>query len=637
MGGGSRSEPVKALPMPDPVELNPFADASEAQWRAAVERALKGADFDKALVSRLPGGPTIQPLYARARGARPITGETAAKRWRVSARVDHPEAEAASAQALADLEGGADALALVFHGSASARGFGLSTLDAAGIDAALAGVEIDLVALRLEPAPQARITARLMAEVVKRRKLSPADLSIAFGFDPVGLLARSGALLAPWPDLALRLRDMLSEFAGLGFRGPFFSCDARIVHEAGGSPAQELGYALASAAAYLRALESHGVETAERALSFTLAVDQDQLVSIAKLRAMRRLATQLQQACGVPARPIDLHAETAWRMLTRRDTPVNMLRNAIAAFSAGVGGADSVTVLPHTSALGLPDGFARRVGRNTQHVLLEESHLWRVADPAAGSGGFEALTNSLCAEGWEAFRQIEREGGIIRALETGALQERIAAVRSERERLVGTGKASLTGTSAFPDLKERAERALAVAPSPMRPVSAGAVTAEPLPSERAAEPFERLRDRADALAASGTAPQVFLAILGTTSSAAARTGFASGFLAAGGMAGVTSGDHAEADGATDLIAMTEAFKASGATIACLCGSDDRYREEAVDAAMALAASGARGIWLAGRPGPLEPTLRGAGMEGFIFAGCDMPAALGGMLDCLAAT
>src|SRR5262249_13441721 len=188
------------------------------------------------------------------------------------------------------------------------------------------------------------------------------------------------------------------EPAGKGLTGPFAPADARIVHNAGGSEAQELAYALAVAVAYLRALEAGGVglDAARGMIYFRFAADADQLLTIAKFRGVRKLWARIEEACGLTPAPAFITAETAWRMMTRRDPHTNMLRATIAVVSAGVAGANAITVLPFTMALGLPDPFARRIARNTQLVLLEESNLARVSDPAAGSGAVEALTDALC-------------------------------------------------------------------------------------------------------------------------------------------------------------------------------------------------------------------------------------------------
>ncbi len=304
------------------------------------------------------------------------------------------------------------------------------------------------------------------------------------------------------------------------------------MHEAGGSEGQELAWALASAAQYLRAMEAGGRSLAEafRALSFTLALDADQFAGIAKLRALRKLMDRMQEACGLSPAPVRIHAETAWRMLTKRDAPVNMLRNAIAAFAAGVGGADSVAVLPHSGALGLADPFARRVARNTQMVLIEESGLHRVADPAAGSGSIEALTDGLCEAAWAEFQQIERAGGLVASLQAGAFQARVAAISARRARDLATGKAPLTGTSAYPSLTEKSESVLPIAPRGPKPGPSPKLTVAALPSSRIAEPFETLRDRAEALAAAGKRPAIFLANLGRIADFTARATFAKGLL-----------------------------------------------------------------------------------------------------------
>src|SRR5262249_32837404 len=164
-----------------------------------------------------------------------------------------------------------------------------------------------------------------------------------------------------------------------------------------GSEAQELAFSLAVALAYLRALEAETpLADAARMIFFRLVADADQFLTVAKFRALRKLWARVQEACGLAPRPALVAAEAAWRTMTQRDPWVNMLRATMAVFAAGLGGADSITVLPFTAALGLPDRFARRMARNTQLILLEESNLAKVSDPAAGSGVIEDLTAKLC-------------------------------------------------------------------------------------------------------------------------------------------------------------------------------------------------------------------------------------------------
>ncbi|MGL4975683.1 MAG: methylmalonyl-CoA mutase subunit beta, partial [Bosea sp. (in: a-proteobacteria)] len=534
---------------------DPFPAASEAEWRASVEKVLKGADFTRKLVNTTADGIAIQPLYGKAEGQL-TTGANPGQRWQICARVDHPDTDEAARQALDDLEGGADALALVLPGSLAARGAGLACETVAQLDGALKNVALDLIAVRLEPAPAGRINAGLFAALVKRRGYAPGSMRVDFGIDPLGIACLRGLLPATWTETSRRLAQSVADLREIGFTGPILTADGRPYHEAGATPAQELAGVLATLVAYLRALGAagHGLEAARASLSAMLAADGEQFITIAKFRALRRLWARVEEECGLAPRPLMLHAETSWRMMTRRDPHVNMLRSTIAAFSAGLGGADSVTVLPFTQALGLPDAFARRVARNTQSVLLEEAHLWRVADPAAGSGGFEGLTEALCEKAWALFKEIERAGGMVKALESGHVSGQIATARAALQRDVATRRNVLTGTSAFPNLSELPV-SVSTATSPpaaklghgvtkaadltfadmvarlvggasridVAPAPAPTRTVPTLPSIRLAEPFEALRDRADAQeAATGQRPATFLAVLGPVTAHAAR-------------------------------------------------------------------------------------------------------------------
>jgi methylmalonyl-CoA mutase len=415
----------------------------------------------------------------------------------------------------------------------------------------------------------------------------------------------------------------VKELADVGFRGPFAVADGRVIHGAGGSEAQELAFALGSAVTYLRALQAAGIplDAARRMIYFRLAADADQFLTIAKFRAIRKLWARVEQACGLTPVSAYVSAETAWRMMTRRDPYVNMLRATVAVFAAGVGGADAIAVLPFTAAIGLPDGFARRIARNTQLVLLEESNLAKVSDPTAGSGAIEDVTQQLCAAAWSLFQEMEIANGVPAALEAGVIQEKVAATRLERERNIGRRKDALTGTSEFPDIHEAAVHVEDIAPRVAGGEKAPSAFAA-LPRIRLAEPFETLRDASDrAFAATGARPKVFLVNLGKLSDFTARMLYAKNFFEAGGIEAVSNDGFASRD---EMIA---AFKASGAKLACLCSSDKVYAAEAAEAAKALSAVGASHIYLAGRPGDREVTLKAAGVRHFIYVGCDVVAAL----------
>jgi methylmalonyl-CoA mutase len=597
-----------------------FPAASHEDWLKLVRSALKDRPYER-LVAKTYDGLAIEPLYGRNAAAQPVLGRPPGQAWTLMQRVDHPDPAAANAQALQDLENGATGLVLVCAGSVSAFGFGIDGA-AATLDRVLQDVQLDAgITIDFNVSPQTREIVGHFAALVRARKLDPAAVDMRGSLNPLGGIAAAGGGES-WPKLAPTFARLVGGLADQGFRGPFAAADGRIVHNAGGSEAQELAFAIASAVDYLRALEAGGLalETARRMIYFRMSADADQFLTIAKFRTLRKLWARIEQACGLEPKPAYVSAETAWRMMTRRDPWVNILRTTLAAFAAGIGGADAVVTLPHTMALGLPDGLARRIARNTQLLLLEESNLARVADPVAGSGAIEDLTEKLGAAAWALFQEIERADGVAAALTAGLIQDKVAAARAAHEAAVAHRRDVLTGTSDFPDLAEAPVEVLDVAPLPPSPRSATTAFA-PLPRIRLAEPFEQLRDASDRqLAQTGARPKVFLANLGTLAEFTARATFAKNFFEAGGIAAATSDGFASRD------TMVAAFKSSGARLACLCSADEVYAREAADAARALKAAGAGHIYLAGRPKE-QAALRAAGVDTFIFTGCDALAIL----------
>ncbi len=600
-----------------------FAPATYDDWRKLVDGVLKGAPFEK-LVGKTYDNLRIEPIYQRARDVAPIIGRAQAMPWQIMQRIDHPDAAAANAQALHDLENGANGLTLVFSGANGAHGFGLEP-SAEALEKVLGGVFIDAgISIELQVGPQSRMAAIHMAEYVKRGGIDPAACEVRFGLDPIGACAVWGSSPYSWPEIVPAVTGAIKGLAAMGFKGPFAVADGRVVHDAGGSEVQELAFVLASGVQYMRALESAGVtlEDAQGMIYARLSADADQFLTMAKFRALRLLWARIEQSCGLTPRPLFIAADTAWRMLTRRDPYVNMLRATIATFSAGLGGADSICVMPHTLALGLPDAFARRAARNTQLVLLEESNLAKVADPAAGSGGIETLTQQLCDAAWALFQEIEKAGGVFAALQQNLIQRKVAATRAAREASIARRKEVLTGASEFPNLHEAQVAVLDAKPVALAPYGEAKISFDALPPMRLAAPFEQLRDKSDdILKKTGARPKVFLANLGAPADFTARATFAKSFFETGGIEAI------DTEGFSDPTALAAAFKASGAALACLCSSDKVYAEQAAAAAKALQAAGVNHIYLAGRPGEQEASLRAAGVNDFIFAGGDALATL----------
>lgn len=402
----------------------------------------------------------------------------AGRPWTIMQQVQHPDAATANAQALEDLSGGATGLALAFAGAVSARGFGLASADARVLAAALRDVELHAIALRIEAGRRGVEAARSIAALVAARSLNPERLDLSFAIDPVGVVASEGG--PPFEGLSPLAWELAREF-----KGPFAHADGRPFHEGGAGESQELGAALASGVCHLRALAS-GLdgEALAGSVGMTLAADADLFLGIAKFRAARVLWRQVLAECGLPETPLNLHAETSWRMMTRRDPHTNMLRAVSAVAAAGLGGADSISVVPFTAVHGLPDPFARRMARNVQNVLLCESELHRVADPAAGSASIEATTGALAARAWTFFRDIERRGGILEALKSGAVQSEIARTAAERRRRIAEGRQPVLGTTVYAGEDLVFPSVLAGAPTAVARRNGG------IPSVRDAEPFE---------------------------------------------------------------------------------------------------------------------------------------------------
>ncbi len=598
-----------------------FPQPTEEQWRKLVDKALKGGSFD-ALVSKTYDGAAIAPLYARSKDAGPRALRRTPGRWSILGRVDLADADAANRLALEDLEGGADGLHIAFAGSQGAYGAGLTSDSDDTIAHLLANIRLDYgIPVVVEASPRAPNAAAAIMRHVDSQHIEPSITRISFGLDPLGLQALHGFAPSPWAQEAKRFAEAARTIAKAGYGAGVAVADARVVHAAGGSETQELAFALAAGVAYLRALADNGldIESARSLLALRLAADADEFLGVAKFRAARRLWARVEEACGLAPKPALIFAETAWRMMSRRDPWNNILRGTLATFSAAVGGADTITVLPFTQASGAADSFAHRLARDTQLVLQDESHIDAVDDPTSGAGGFEALTQELCERAWAAFQEIEAEGGLPAALEKGSLQGRVAATAGERARRVARAREKLIGANEFPDIHEKALDVAAPfdASRQSAEAPAGAPKTAPLAPHRLAEPFERLRDASDAFAQkTGKRPKVFLANLGTVAAFTARANFAKNFFEAGGIEAVFG---PETDSTLEMVA---AFRDCGAKLACLCSSDRIYSDAAAPAALALKGAGAR-LYAAGRPGDLEETLRNAGVTEFIFVGCDM--------------
>ena len=580
-----------------------FDPVSAEDWRAIVERDLKGAPFDKKLVTPLLEGISLQPLYDQA-ADRACEGRPAGRPWRVV--IDSTgTVEQIWIQLREELARGADAVRLLIGGHSAGE-----------VVSAIREVDFSQVDLTLvaHGGPDALGAFALTVA----RELTDWRLHLAL--DPLAAAAR-GELGMPIDDALAQLGKTVAFLRGeLGERaGRLAEVSSTPFHGAGADEATDLGLLLAAALEVLRALDAGGTPPAEalRHVTFRVPLPVDVFLAIAKLRAFRALWRRALEVAEVEFQPAWVLGISAWRDLTRRDPWVNLLRGTLVGFAGAVGGADGITIAPFDRALGRPEPLGRRIARNTHSILREESHLAFVADPARGSYAVESLTGELQAQAWGVLREVEEQGGLAAALRSGWVAERCARTRARRAEQIAKRKLALTGLTDFPlpgeEVPQRASLPYSHAPK-------GGGDVAPLPLVRLAEPFEALRDASDAaLAERGARPRAFLAALGPLPEHTGRTTWIRNLLAAGGIEAV-GGEEAGPDPGGP-------WELAGAKVAILSGSDARYADEGAAALEALRAAGAARVLVAGRPGALEEPLRAAGASGFLYLGQDVLAEL----------
>ena len=565
---GGLDEPEELEPEQGSLDLADAGDRhSREDWETAAAavlrkaRRLKDDDADAEVWDRLAAH-TLDGIADSPLGTPELVGElhTSGRPqrtgdWDIRAHSSGPDARAANEALLIDLDNGVTSL-------------WLEAAPDVDLDTTLEGVLLDLAAVVLDvPADplagaEGFVTFAGDTDLAEGTNLGADPLGARLrGFDvPVDVVAQVAALARNAGTLAVVV-------------------DATAVHDLGASDAQQVGYSMAAGATYLRVLTEAGIGLDEAAalIEFRYAATDEQFPTIAKLRAARRLWSRMLELSGAAERPpMRQHAVTSRPMMSKYDPWVNMLRTTVAAFAAGVGGADSVTVLPFDSTLGQPDAFGRRIARNVSSLLISEAHVARVADPAGGSYAVEKLTDDLAVAAWAELGRIEESGGTVAALEDGSLRARIDEIAARRDDQIAHRTRPLTGVSEFPHLGEALPERVPPAPADgVRRYGAG---------------FEALRD--DPVAA-----PVFLATMGTVAAHTARATFATNLLAAGGV----SVESAGATGAVDDV--LSAY--DGQPVVCLAGADTAYAEWGADLVAALREARARHVILAGKPGGFE--------------------------------
>ncbi len=551
-------------------------DVTSSEWEQAAAAVLtrlhrapaQPADVWDALSRRTIEGVPIPALGTAERLAGPLLPVQLPGRpaggWDVRSAVFDADPAAAAATALDELENGATSLWL--------------TLDEPGLAPEALAAALRPVHLTMAPVvvtagdgvTDERAAAALAAVI--RAADGPVAAGTNLGADPIGRSVRAGD-----PPDAAEVADTMSDVAdlatGLGVAG--FAVDARVAHERGAGDAAQVAYAIAAGVQCLRALTGGGLDVTRAAslIEFRLAVTDDQFASIATLRAARALWARVGELSGT-AEAMRIHAVTSLPMTTRYDPWVNLLRTTVAAFAAGVGGADSITVLPFDVRLGRPDAFGRRMARNISALLIEESHVAAVTDPAAGAYAIEQFTADLADAAWSRFQAIERSGGLLGALADGSLVADWAQTAAGRRALVATRRMPITGVSEFPNLAETL------------PARESWPAAPDVPAWAA--DFEAMRDEP-------IDDVVYLATLGPVAQHSARAGFVTNLLAAGGI-------PVRSAGRTDTVEDVLGGYADDGVVV-VAGTDAAYAEWGADVITALRSAGAGTIVLAGRPVP----------------------------------
>jgi methylmalonyl-CoA mutase len=449
----------------------------------------------------------------------------------------------------------------------------------------LEGVYLSMAPVVLDAGDQYRAAFDVLQELVAGVEPDQrATLSVDLGADPL-TASLSDRPTPPIQEVVAVAKQVTGEH---GVRA--ITIDGPAFHNLGANATWELAGSVAAAVSYLRVLTESGLSVGDalRHISFRLAADDDQFLTIAKMRALRQLWARVAEVLGEPeGGAAVLHAETSLPMMTQRDPWVNMLRTTLAAFGAGVGGADTVLVYPFDVAIpggfpGMAASFARRMARNVQLLLLEESHVGRVLDPAGGSWFVEDLTEQLAQQAWERFQAVEQHGGFVEAQDF--LAEQIGEVATRRADDVAHRRTAITGVNEYPNL---GEPALPQHDPLHSPLAAGKLV-------RYATEFEALRDRSDAyLDRTGARPQALLLPLGPLAEHNIRTTFAANLLASGGIEAVNPGP-VEADGVEKAVG-----DAGSPAVVVICGTDNRYGSEASAVLEAARRAGADHICLAG--------------------------------------
>lgn len=671
-----------------------FPAPTYEQWREVTEKSLKGASFEKKLLTKTYEGITLQPIYRQEDAASlthpqtmpglpPYVRGTSAsgyltQPWGIAQELTYSTPAELNEALRNDMARGQTVASLAVD-QATRTGFdpdqapagtvgqgGVSLASVADLAQALDGIDLASTSVFVQAGTNGLAVATLLAGLLRQQGKPTSSLQGWVRTNPLGELARTGSLPLSLEQAYAEMAELTTwaskEAPGLktievGFPGV----------DGGGNAVHDLAFTLAVGIAYLRQLGERGVavDTAAGHLKATFAVGTNLFMEIGKLRAARLLWSQIVAAFGGSdaARKLHIHVDTTRWNKTVADPFVNMLRTTIEAFGGAIGGCDSMHVSPFDDVLRQPDQFSRRIARNTQLILQQECNLTRLVDPVGGSWYVETLADTLARDAWKLLQEVERQGGILAALQAGFPQAEIARVAGERAKALATRRDTLVGTNMYPNLKEKpldrrpldpaalqatrasqvqrsADAAAKLAPlagaapgsrlepaieaaragatvgeltRALRPAGGEAPGITPVRVHRGAEPFEAMRQAAEAhMARTGKRPQVFLATMGPIVQHKARADFTTGFLEVSGFEMVRPDGFATPDDAA------RAVLEAGAPIVVICSTDETYPDLVPPLVQQIkAANPTTVVLLAGYPTDHVEAFKTAGIDDFI--------------------
>ncbi|MCD1159454.1 methylmalonyl-CoA mutase family protein [Peribacillus frigoritolerans] len=672
-------------------QFSEFEIPSYEQWRDLTEKSLKGASFEKRLITETYEGILLQPMYRKEDAASlpflqslpdmaPFTRgtKTLINGWEINQEINVGIPTSFNKVARHDLSKGQTSLNIVLD-TPTKRGInaseatsevgkaGLSISGVTDIADALKDLDLSIVPIHVGAGANSLPILALIIAHLEQSGRQVEELHGCIGMDPVAELVASGTLAYELEDCYTLMVDITKWANENTPHLQTVMIHGNVYHDGGSSAVEELAFSLSTGVEYLQALTSQGIDINKAASSirFSFSIGSAFFMEIAKLRAARTLWARIVETFGgnEEAQKMTMHARTSAWTKTVFDPYVNMLRATTEAFSAAVGGADSIHVSCFDEAIQKSTAFSRRIARNASIILKEEAHIAQTIDPAGGSWYVEVLTNEVAKKAWELFQETERKGGIIQTLIKEFPQNVVQQTASKRVRNIAHRKDIFVGTNMYVNLAEKevdwialnetllindhinkvvgrahiSVGSLSVSSNKTETAiqaakqgaslgeiakatgrkSEAAVCVKAIKPTRGALQFEELRQSIDEMAQkTGKRPIIFLANLGPISDHKVRADFAAGFFEVGGF------DVIQNNGFGSIKEAAEAVVASMADFVIICGKDEDYQQAAIPLAMSIKKTDAQiTVLLAGKPSEVdEVRFKEAGITEFVHVG-----------------